>query len=68
MQTAIMLALLGLTLVNAQIPPVLGITGQLRDATISKGNPAGVIYIAISPGWNITNVSLIKQIQLLTEY
>ena len=62
-----MLALLGLTLVNAQSPPVLGITGQLGDAAITKDNPAGVIYIAILPNWNITNVNLIKQIQLLTE-
>ena len=64
MHTAIAFALLGLALVNAQSPPVPGVTGQLGDAAITEGNPAGVTYTATLPDLNTTGVSIVAHIQL----
>ena len=47
--TIVATALAGFALVNAQTPPVPGVTGQLGDAAIVNNNPAGATYIATLP-------------------
>lgn len=47
----------GLAIARAQAPvPVPGVTGQLGDAAIVEGNPAGVSYVATLPDRATTNI------------
>lgn len=47
----------GLAIARAQAPvPVPGVTGQLGDAAIVEGNPAGVSYVATLPDSKTTDI------------
>ena len=47
----------GLAVARAQAPvPVPGVTGQLGDAAIVEGNPAGVSYVATLPNSDTTDI------------
>ena len=56
MKASTAFVLSGLVLVNAQSPPVPGVTGQLGDAAVASGNPSGVTYTATLPDRPSTNI------------